>query len=758
MATRRKFVIKSFSAMNRYDGSQIQETWVNLRTAIESILGGLDCGKMSFEQLFRFAYNLVLHKHGRMLYDGVQKLIRAHLESTVAPAVAGAPAEHVLAMLRDQWTQHVSKTKMISDLLTHLDRSFVTPHSMLRVRDMSLVEFRNSVLNHADVSERVSTQLLETVAASRNGEETDRSLIRGTLSMLVQLGVGSMSVYESVFEERFLAESESFLKTESADFLAANTCSDYLRKAEARIVEERTRVWEYLTDLTGQRLRAVVERCLIAEHTNTLVDMRSGAIAMMDEGKLEELATMYRLFSMVRATVTFDMPVRVAGRETGATVTRSCTPLTVLRERFQRHIESRGVTLVSDTEEAKNPVKFVETLLDMRSKFAVIVETCFFGDKEFLRAMKEAFEFFVNMDGRCAQFLCLFLDAEFRQGFKTKAPEEIDETLSAVVTAFRFIKDKDVFESHYKLLLQRRLLSNRSVSDDAERTMIIKLKAECGPQFTSKLEGMFADLTSSRKQMLEFRKDTGSSRSVAVDATILTTVHWPSLSEEACRLPASVQPVADTFRDWYLAKHTGRRLEWATSQGTAEVSMLCAARRYELVVSTFQMCLLELFNAAETLTFERIRTDTGISVPELKRHLISLCTPAARVLIKGKKGKTITDDEEFTVNLKFKSAKIRNRIKLVTLRSALGAGAAESGGVPEQVVMARKNQMDAAIVRIMKARKTLMHAELVNETIRILCHRFTPKPADVKARVEHLIDRDYIARSADDRRRYDYVA
>lgn len=55
-----------------------------------------------------------------MLYDGVQKLIRAHLESTVAPAVAGAPAEHVLAMLRDQWTQHVSKTKMISDLLTHL--------------------------------------------------------------------------------------------------------------------------------------------------------------------------------------------------------------------------------------------------------------------------------------------------------------------------------------------------------------------------------------------------------------------------------------------------------------------------------------------------------------------------------------------------------------------------------------------------------------------------------------------------------------
>lgn len=55
-----------------------------------------------------------------MLYDGVQKLIRAHLESTVAPVVADAPAEHMLAKLREQWAQHVSKTKMISDLLTHL--------------------------------------------------------------------------------------------------------------------------------------------------------------------------------------------------------------------------------------------------------------------------------------------------------------------------------------------------------------------------------------------------------------------------------------------------------------------------------------------------------------------------------------------------------------------------------------------------------------------------------------------------------------
>lgn len=386
-----------------------------------------------------------------------------------------------------------------------------------------------------------------------------------------------------------------------------------------------------------------------------------------------------------------------------------------------------------------------------------------------------------------------FLDAEFRQGFKTKAPEEIDDTLSAVITAFRFVKDKDVFETFYKQHLQRRLLTGRTINDDAERSMIVKLKAECGPQFTSKMEGMFADLATSRQQMLRYRRDTvrargqapipdpapppgsrpsraprypppapptspqGSSRTVALDVTILTTVHWPNISEAPCTLPAAVQPVADGFKDWYLGRHSGRRLEWATAQGTAEVTMHCAARRYELVVSTYQMCILQLFNDSETCTFGRIRAETGIPELELKRHLVSLCTPAARILIKRKKGKVIEDDDEFAANAKFKSAKIRNRIKLVTLKSALGDAKAASG-VPDQVIIARRNQMDAAIVRIMKARKRLKHAELISEAVRMLCHRFTPKPADLKLRVENLIDRDYLCRSEDDRRVYEYVA
>lgn len=68
------------------------------------------------------------------------------------------------------------------------------------------------------------------------------------------------------------------------------------------------------------------------------------------------------------------------------------------------------------------------------------------------------------------------------------------------------VQDKDVFENFYKQHLSRRLLSGRSVNDEFERSMIVKLKSECGYHFTSKLEGMFNDMKISKDSMEEFRK------------------------------------------------------------------------------------------------------------------------------------------------------------------------------------------------------------------------------------------------------------
>ena len=54
--------------------------------------------------------------------------------------------------------------------------------------------------------------------------------------------------------------------------------------------------------------------------------------------------------------------------------------------------------------------------------------------------------------------------------------QEVESILDKAMVLFRFMQEKDVFERYYKQHLARRLLTNKSVSDDSEKNMISKLK------------------------------------------------------------------------------------------------------------------------------------------------------------------------------------------------------------------------------------------------------------------------------------------
>ena len=54
--------------------------------------------------------------------------------------------------------------------------------------------------------------------------------------------------------------------------------------------------------------------------------------------------------------------------------------------------------------------------------------------------------------------------------------------------------------------LAKRLLVGKSASVDAEKSMLSKLKQECGGGFTSKLEGMFKDMELSKDINVAFKQ------------------------------------------------------------------------------------------------------------------------------------------------------------------------------------------------------------------------------------------------------------
>ena len=64
----------------------------------------------------------------------------------------------------------------------------------------------------------------------------------------------------------------------------------------------------------------------------------------------------------------------------------------------------------------------------------------------------------------------------------------------------------------------------------------------------------------------------------------------------------------------------------------------------------------------------------------------------------------------------------------------------------------------AAIVRIMKTRKTLDHQKLVLEASTQLMRHFKPDPRQIKKRIEDLIAREYLERDASNSTVYKYLA
>ncbi|KAL2552309.1 Cullin-3A [Forsythia ovata] len=474
---------------------------------------------------------------------------------------------------------------------------------------------------------------------------------------------------------------------------------------------------------------------MIECHMQRLVHMEnSGLISMIVDEKFVDLGRMYSLFLRVP------------------------NGLTIIKDVMTSHIRETGKDLVTDPERLKDPVNFVQELLDKRDRLDKIISLAFNNDKTFQNALNSSFEYFINLNPRSPEFISLFVDDKLRNGLKKDKEEDIETLLDKVMMLFRYLQEKDVFEKYYKQHLAKRLLSQKTASDDAERSLIVKLKTECGYQFTSKLEGMFTDIKTSHDTMQGFNATMGAeiADGPALSVQVLTTGSWPTQSSSTCNLPPEILGVCDKFRAYYLGTHTGRRLTWQTNMGTAVLSAKFGNAQKELSVSTYQMCILMLFNNVDCLSYKDIEQATEIPPSDLKRCLQSLaCVKGKNVLRKEPMSKDIADDDAFFFNDKFTTKLYRVKIGTVVAQKE---SEPEKQETRQRVEEDRKPQIEAAIVRIMKSRRVLDHNNIVAEVTKQLQSRFLPNPVVIKKRIESLIEREFLERDKTDRKLYRYLA
>jgi len=100
---------------------------------------------LSYEELYRTAYSLVLHKHGELLYQGV-KNTTVELLQPMVERLLRCSDEDLLKKMNDLWKQVKLCIIMIKDILMYMDRNYVPKMKLQSMDQLQTSQFKHYVI------------------------------------------------------------------------------------------------------------------------------------------------------------------------------------------------------------------------------------------------------------------------------------------------------------------------------------------------------------------------------------------------------------------------------------------------------------------------------------------------------------------------------------------------------------------------------------------------------------------------------------
>ncbi|EFA82957.1 cullin [Heterostelium album PN500] len=664
----KKLVIKNLKTVTNSFDNYESESWLQLENAVNCIHMKLSI-QLTLEDLYRMVENICLSGNATNLYKKLSELIEKHVKHSLKSLV-GSTSDLVdyLGLLNTCWKDHSNNLILIMSIFLTLDRTYViqNANTVKSIWDLGLHYFRETLLSTPELDRKLKGGLLVSIESERNGETVNRDLLSSLIKMM-----------KSLHGNRLVVDYE---------------LPRYLKHVQTRLNEEYDRSLRYLDVVTRKLIVAMVEKHLIERHSNALI--AKGFDQLIDLNRIDDLQLMYSILARVGV-------------------------LQQLKTAWSNYIKKTGLAMVTDTEKEST---LIQDLIAFKSKLDVILSVSYQKSDLMTYSLKESFENFMNKgDNRLAELIAKYIDSKLRSGNKGMTEDELEDTLSKALILFRYIQGKDVFEAFYKIDLSRRLLLEKSTSIDAEKSMVSKLRAECGNTFTQKLEGMFQDIELSEEIMQNFKQST--SLPITINVFVLTAGNWPTYTPMEALLPKEFVEQQELFTQFYTKKYSNRKLLWQNPLAHCILKATFPSGKKELYVSLFQTLILNQFNNADELTFTQIKELTGIEEETLKKNIKPLTSSKTRILNRKSKtkSKSIESDDLFSFNNDFTQKLVRIKVNAIQSQETVEENKKTNDGV----IQDRHQNIDAAVVRIMKARKSLTHNLLIAELIQQL--KFSPK-------------------------------
>lgn len=721
---------------------------------------------------------------GQALYNLLKDFLEQYLRDIL---VRGQDLvdDDLLSFYTKEWDKYKFSSKVLNGICDYLNRFWVRQKinegkkGYYDVFQLALVIWRDVLF--AELGSRVTKAILRLIEKERSGLTINTRLISGVLSCYVDLGLNEddsenkimgpeLSIYKQAFEEVFIHDTEEFYARESCAFLAENSLIDYMRKTEHRLSEELKRVGLYLHKSTELRLIQRCEDVLIKQH---LTLFHQEFQTMLDDGQQENLSLIYHL------------------------VSRIPDGLNRLKEILENHIVVQGLAKIEKcgSTAVESPELFINTILEVHRYFEKLVKDAFEGNAHFVAAIDKACEKFINNNNvtkstdsltKPPELMAKYCDLLLRKSARNPEEAELEEKLRQVITVFRYLVDKDVFQKFYTKFFGRRLIHGTSSSDDAEMSMISKLKEACGYEYTSKLQRMYQDIAvASKEQNEKFKEDLksrGESLNYDLYVQILTSGSWPMQApQNDIKLPPELLVGIERFQTFYHQKFNGRKLSWMTHSSRGEIHAYCFKLNHVFTASTLQMTVLLQYNHADSYSINELCEKTQIELDILKQVLAVLIKAKllnddtdssltnaeenSASITNGQKSvseahskdaleNSLRPETKISLHLGYRNKKIRVNIN-VPLKAEIRQ---EQEKTHKNIEEDRKILIQASIVRIMKTRKTLDHQKLMIEVLKQLSSRFKPSVPVIKKCIDILIEKEYLQRDQSSKDTYKYIA